>query len=66
MVIALVSASIVCLTRILVHIGLASIIIIALIEFHAHVSLAIGVVPAIIIIALVIIGTYIVFKLITG
>ena len=51
--ITLVATSIVCLTSILAHIGLASTIIIALKEFYAHVSLTIGVVPAITIIALV-------------
>ena len=64
--IALVAASIVCLTSTLAYIGLASIIVIALIEFHAHVSSAIGVVPVITIRALVIVATCTAFKLITG
>ena len=64
--IALVATSIVCLTSPLAYIGLASIIIVALIEFHAHGSSAIGVVPAITIIVLVIVATCTAFKLITG
>ena len=48
----LVATSIVCLISILTHRDLASTTIIALIEFHAYVSLTIGVVPAIIAIVL--------------
>ena len=44
------------------YIGLASIVIIAPIEFHAYVSLTIGVVPAVTIIAVVIIATSTTFK----
>ena len=51
--ITLVAASIVCLTSILTHISLVFTIIIALIEFHAYISLNIGVVPAISAISLV-------------
>ena len=58
----LVASSIVCLTGILTHIGLASTIIIAPIEFHAHVSLIIGMVLAVTIIAAVIVAIAATFK----
>ena len=57
-----VATFIICLTSILTHIGLASTIAIALIEYHAYISLTIGLVLAITIIALVIIATSAAFK----
>ena len=60
--ITLVATSVVCLTSILTHIGLASTIIIAPIEFYAYVNLTIGVVPVVTIIAVVIVATSAAFK----
>ena len=60
--ITLVATFIACLTSILTHIGLASTIVIALIEYHAYISLTISLVSAITIIALVIIATSTAFK----
>ena len=62
--ITLVATFIVCLISILTHIGLASTIIIALIEYHVYISLTIGLVSAITII--VIIATSTAFKQIIG
>ena len=64
--ITLVATFIIWLTSILTHIGLASTIAIALIEYHAYISLTIGLVSAITIIALVIIATFAAFKQIIG
>ena len=60
--ITLVAASVVCLTSMLTNIGLAFTVIIAPIEFHASVSLSIGVVLAVTIIAVVIVATSTTFK----
>ena len=64
--ITLVATFIVCLRSIFTHIGLASTIVIALIEYHAYISLTIGLVSAVTIIALVIIATFTAFKQIMG
>ena len=64
--ITLVATSIVCITSILVYIGLASIIVIAPIKFHAIVSLTLGVVTAATVIAVVIVATHATFKRPTG
>ena len=64
--VTLVATSVVCLTSILTHIGLASTIIIVPIEFHAYVNLTIGMVPVVIIIAVVIVATSAAFKRATG
>ena len=58
----LVAISIVCLTSILTYIGLAFAIIIAHIEYHAHVSLIISMSPAVTIIAVVVVATSTAFK----
>ena len=60
--ITLVATSIVCITSILVYKGLASIIVLAPIKFHATVSLTLGVVTAATVIAVVIVATYATFK----
>ena len=60
--ITLVAASVVCLASMLPYIGLSSTVIIAPIEFHAYVSLTIGVVPVVTIIAVVIVATSTAFK----
>ena len=62
MVVTLVAISIVYLTGILTHIGLALIIVIVPIESHAYVSFTIGVVPVVTIIAVVIVATSTTFK----
>ena len=49
-------------TGILIYTGLASTMVVALIEFHTYVSLTTGVVPAITIIALAIVASYATFK----
>ena len=64
--VTLVAAFIVCLTHLLTHIGLASTIIIVLIEFHAYVNLTIDVVPVVTIVAVVIVATSTTFKQPTG
>ena len=64
--VTLVATSVVCLTSILTHIGLASTIIIVPIEFHAYVNLTIGMVQVVIIIAVVIVATSAAFKRPTG
>ena len=60
--VTLVATSVVCLTSILTHIGLASTIIIVPIEFHAYVNLTIGMVQVVIIITVVIVATSAAFK----
>ena len=55
--ITLVVTLVVCLTGILIYLGLASTIIIVPIEFHAYFNLTIGVVPVVTIIAVVIVAT---------
>ena len=62
----LVTASVVCFTSILTHIGLASTIIIAPTGFHVYVNLTIGVVPAVTVIAVVIVAISATFKLPMG
>ena len=64
--VTLVATSVVCLTSILTHIGLASTIIIVPIEFHAYVNLTIDVVLVVTIIAVVIVATSATFKRPTG
>ena len=64
--VTLVATSVVCLTSVLIHIGLASTIIIVPIEFHAYVNLTIGMVQVVIIIAIVIVATCAAFKQPTG
>ena len=56
------STFVVCIIGILIHIGLPSTIIIAPIEFHAYVSLSIGVVLVVTIIAVVVVTTSTTFK----
>ena len=60
--ITLVATSVLYLTIIVIHLDLVSTIVIVPIEFHAYVNLTIGVVPVVIIIALVIVATSATFK----
>ena len=58
----LVAAFAVCLISVLTLIGLASTAMLASTEFHAYASLTIGLVPAVTIIAVIMIGTSLAFK----
>ena len=60
--ITLVASSVVCLTSILIHLGLASTVVIAPIESYAYVSLSISILPIVTIIAVVIVATSTTFK----
>ena len=60
--ITLVATLVVCPTSNLIHLGLASTIIIVPIEFHAIVNLTIGVVPVATVVAVVIVATSAAFK----
>ena len=57
-----VATLVVCLTSILMHLSLASTIILVPVELYAYVNLTISVVPVVTIIAIVIVATSATFK----